>query len=96
MSAPTSCPKCSAAVTQSGQPSKRWFFACGSFLIEGAEMKLRDRSDLCEARERLVEAENILERLATGYWVHMLNAADDPVAEKMGDRVLNYWRRFNE
>ena len=49
-----------------------------------------------ERDERLRQAEEILSDLATGYWVAVLDDRDDPVREKMGQRVLNYWRTFEK
>ena len=43
--------------------------------------------------QRLIEAEDILSDLSTGYWVATLDDADAPVNEKMGQRVLNYWKK---
>jgi hypothetical protein len=40
-------------------------------------------------------AEDILSDLATGYWVCVLDNADDWVNTKMGQRILNYWGRWN-
>lgn len=45
-----------------------------------------------ERDQRLMLAEEILSDLATGYWVSVLDDSDDPVKERMGQRVLNYWR----
>ena len=40
-------------------------------------------------------AEKILSDLASGYWTAVLDDSDDPVTEKMGQRILNYWRTFD-
>ena len=48
-----------------------------------------------ERDQRLMLAEEILHDLATGYWVAVLDDNDDPVKEKMGQRVLNYWRTWD-
>ena len=40
-------------------------------------------------------AEEILSDLATGYWVAVLDDNDDPVKERMGQRILNYWRTWD-
>jgi hypothetical protein len=47
-----------------------------------------------ELGERLKLAEEILSELATGAWVHTLNANDVPVTPQMGERVQAYWGRF--
>jgi len=45
--------------------------------------------------QRLIEAEDILSDLSTGFWVSTLDDSDAPVNEKMGQRVLNYWKKQN-
>ena len=50
---------------------------------------------LDERDKRLMLAEEILSDLATGYWVARLDDNDDPVKEQMGQRILNYWRKWN-
>jgi len=45
--------------------------------------------------QRLIEAEDILSDLSTGFWVSTLDDADVPVNVKMGQRVLNYWKKQN-
>lgn len=40
-------------------------------------------------------AEEILSDLATGYWVSVLDDSDYPVKERMGQRILNYWRKWD-
>jgi hypothetical protein len=52
-----------------------------------------DQIDI-SAKDRLIEAEEILSFLSGGYWVSVLNDADDPVNLKIGDRIMNYWRKF--
>lgn len=49
-----------------------------------------------ETAERLIDAEEILDDLASGYWSAVLNDADLPVSELMGDRVMNYWRKWSD
>ena len=46
--------------------------------------------------QRLIEAEDILSDLSTGYWISVLDDADAPVNVKMGQRVLNYWKKQND
>jgi hypothetical protein len=48
-----------------------------------------------ELKRRIIDAEDILSDLATGYWHCVLNQMDNPVENKMGDRVLEYWRQFS-
>jgi hypothetical protein len=61
-----------------------------------AEAALQGRTVSCvcggEDGKRLALAEEILSDLATGFWVSVLDDCDGPVAEKMGQRVLKYWR----
>ena len=47
-----------------------------------------------EMLDRVTRSEVILERLATGYWVHVLN--DHSEGENIGDQVIDYWRKYNE
>ena len=47
-----------------------------------------------ERDQRLMLSEAILSDLSTGYWVAILDDNDDPVKEKMGQRILNYWRKW--
>jgi len=47
-----------------------------------------------EMLDRVTRAEAILERLAMGYWVHVLNEHSE--GENIGDQVLDYWRKYNE
>jgi hypothetical protein len=56
---PHACPRCGLARTNEGQPSRRWFYACGSFLYAGEQI-LRDRTLLCEAVEAVEEAASLL------------------------------------
>ena len=44
---------------------------------------------------RLMMAEELLSDLASGYWTAILDDNDDPVTEKMWQRVLNYWRTWD-
>ena len=53
------CPRCGRPRTNEGQPSRRWFYACGSYLYEGDRI-LRDRTDICEAVEALNDAAALL------------------------------------
>jgi len=53
------CPRCGRPRTNEGQPSRRWFYACGSYLYEGEKI-LRDRTDICEAVEALNDAAELL------------------------------------
>lgn len=53
------CPRCGRPRTNKGQPSRRWFYACGSYLYEGEKI-LRDITDLCEAVEALNDAAELL------------------------------------
>ena len=53
------CPRCGRPRTNEGQPSRRWFYACGSYLYEGEKL-LRDRTDICEAVEALNDAAELL------------------------------------
>jgi len=53
------CPRCGRPRTNEGQPSRRWFYACGSYLYAGEQM-LRDRTDICEAVEALNDAAELL------------------------------------
>jgi len=46
--------------------------------------------------QRLIEAEDILSDLSTGFWISTLDDTDAPVNEKMGQRVLNYWKKQNK
>ena len=45
---------------------------------------------------RLAYAETILLELATGYWVSVLDEADDvpDPAAAMGQQVLRYWQKY--
>lgn len=52
-----------------------------------------DQIDISE-KDRLIEAEEILSFLSGGYWVSILNEADAPVNLKIGDRIMNYWKKF--
>ena len=47
---------------------------------------------MTDMEQRLVAAEAILSDLATGRWVAILDDNDDPVREKMGQRVIGYWQ----
>lgn len=53
------CPRCGRPRTNEGQPSRRWFYACGSYLYAGEKI-LRDRTDICEAVEALNDAAELL------------------------------------
>jgi hypothetical protein len=44
-------------------------------------------------KESIIEAEDILGDLASGYWVAVLDDHDDPVKTKMGQRIRNYWKQ---
>ena len=66
----------------------------GGICREAAAQEIREV--LAERDQRLMLAEEILCDLATGYWVSVLDDNDDPVKEKMGQRVLNYWRMWNK
>jgi hypothetical protein len=51
--------------------------------------------ELLDNKQHLIEAEDILGDLSSGYWVSVLDQNDDPVDFKIGQRVLNYWKTFN-
>lgn len=53
------CPRCGRPRTNEGQPSRRWFYACGSYLYEGEKILL-DRTDICEAVEAMNDAAELL------------------------------------
>ena len=53
------CPRCGRPRTNEGQPSRRWFYSCGSYLYAGEKI-LRDRTDICEAVEALNDAAELL------------------------------------
>jgi hypothetical protein len=53
------------------------------------------RGSVDERDQRLMLAEEILSDLATGYWVAVLDDNDDSVKERMGQRILNYWRMWD-
>ena len=53
------CPRCGKPSINKGQPSRRWFYACGSFLYVGEKI-LRDRTEICEAGEALNDAAELL------------------------------------
>lgn len=52
------------------------------------------QSENAQLRARLERAEAILFDLCTGYWVAILDDNDNPVSQKMGQRVLQYWREY--
>lgn len=63
------CPSCLSPATESGQPSQRIFFSCGSYLYRGGDW-LSDQTPLCsseaeniELRQRIVELENLFKRM---------------------------------
>lgn len=60
---PLSCPRCQSPLTQEGQPSRRRFFGCGSYIYAG-ESGLRDQTDLCEAREAVNAATILFQAIA--------------------------------
>lgn len=43
---PKTCPGCGRPSTEQGQPSRRWVYACGSYIYEG-ESELAKQTDLC-------------------------------------------------
>lgn len=59
---PQTCPGCGRTATAEGQPSRRWFFACGSYMYDG-DTTLRDRTDLCHAVEALNAAAQLLNEI---------------------------------
>ena len=52
----TTCPSCGAPATNSGQPSRRQFFACSSYSYDGA---LADQTDLCRAWQAIRNVRNL-------------------------------------
>jgi len=50
-------------------------------------------TDYSNAVERATRAENILSRLLSGFWVHMMN--EIAPEEAMGDQVTAYWEKYN-
>jgi hypothetical protein len=54
----TACPSCGAPATNSGQPSRRQFYACSSYSYGSGE--LTDQTDLCFARQRIRDVRNIV------------------------------------
>ena len=71
---PSVCPRCGRPRTKEGQPSRRWFYACGSHLYEG-DQKLSDQTDLCEAVESLNAAASLLNDIMRG-WCNSEAAAE--------------------
>lgn len=53
----TTCPSCGAPATNSGQPSRRQFYACSSYSYGSGE--LADQSDLCFAWQRIRNVRNL-------------------------------------
>lgn len=78
MSVPEYCPKCGYPRTNEGQPSARWFFACGSYGYLKDDFRMSDRSDLCCERE---EAEKLRAEVAR------LREALEDIARHSGDCV---------
>lgn len=52
----TTCPSCGAPATNSGQPSRRQFYACESYSYDGA---LADQTDLCRAWQAIRNVRNL-------------------------------------
>ena len=63
---------------------------CGHYLQFAPTTGSADERD-----RRLMMAEELLSDLASGYWTAILDDNDDPVTEKMGQRVRNYWRTWD-
>jgi len=53
----TACPSCGAPATDSGQPSRRQFYACSSYSY-GRE--LADQTDLCRAWQAIRDVRDIV------------------------------------
>ena len=53
----TVCPSCGAPATNSGQPSRRQFYACESYSYDSDA--LADQSDLCFANQRIRNVRNL-------------------------------------
>lgn len=95
------CDNCGGVVGEVG-PKDGWQLPNGSTVCEACvKLWMRGFHDDIEkeSREyverRLSYAEDILSDLATGHWHCILNKMDNPVGNKMGDRVLEYWRKFS-
>jgi hypothetical protein len=71
---PAVCPRCGRPRTNEGQPSRRWFYACGSYLYDG-DGKLRDRTDLCDAVEALNDAARLINEIMRG-WCDVEDASE--------------------
>ena len=54
----STCPSCSAPASDSGQPSRRQFYACESFSYDGNA--LTDQTDLCRAWQRIRDVRNVV------------------------------------
>jgi len=68
---------------------------CGDCTTEALRRRCEPSgSSLTDTERRLIAAENILSDLASGYWQHALNNADDG-KPRMGDRVQGYWQMTN-
>ena len=52
----TTCPSCGAPATNSGQPSRRQFYACESYSYGDA---LADQTDLCRAWQAIRNVRNL-------------------------------------
>jgi len=53
----TTCPSCGAPATNSGQPSRRQFYACSSYSYDGATA---DQTDLCRAWQAIRNVRNLV------------------------------------
>lgn len=64
-----------------------------SLMIDHAEKLERERN---EAMERIGHAEILLSDLASGYWRQSLNDQDPTGESIMGERVTQYWLRYQD
>ena len=58
------CPACQSPRTESGQPSRRIFYGCGSYGYDG-DNRLTDQTDLCCAWEQLRKIEQLVTNALT-------------------------------
>ena len=54
----STCPSCGAPAIESGQPSRRQFYACSSFSYDGNA--LTDQTDLCRAWQAIRDVRNLV------------------------------------
>lgn len=67
--------------------------------LDAADTIERLERELAQAQKRLIDAEEILGELASGYWRQTLNNIDDRPARPdwpMGELIQLYWEKHNQ